>query len=220
MTISINPVLTTNAADTFSVSLDGFMQGMAMDDPAVRYQLTGGQLAPTETQPMFGGVPIYEQIPPLANPMDRSLQNLVGRATAASPFPPTPGTPPAPATMMMTGISVFNQNHAMINYVTSPVPQADVGMLVNFYRFGSRARIPMNMDPAMQAAGSIIYPASLFYWNIANQWVTLTAAGGIALPPTVKMIDYNVGNSMVVVYNATTGFATWNRQGNAVLLEI
>jgi hypothetical protein len=219
MPISINPVLTSNAADTFSVTLDGFIQGMAMDDPAVRYQLTGGQLAPGQTQPMFGGVPIYEQIPPLANPLDRSLQNLILRATAG-----VPATGPTPLTLgEMSGISVFNQNHAMINYVSSPVPQADVGMLVNFYRFGSRARIPLAMDPAMNPTAP---PSGSIYqgltWNVANGWVSQAApgAGVLAFPTTVKIIDYNIGNSMTVVYNAATGFAIWNRAGSCALLEI
>ena len=35
MSISLNPVITTNAAGTFKISLDGMMQGMAMDDPAI-----------------------------------------------------------------------------------------------------------------------------------------------------------------------------------------
>jgi hypothetical protein len=211
--ININPVLTTNASGTFKISLDGMMQGMAMDDPAIRYQLTGGQLAPTETLPMFGGVPIAEHLPPTGSLWDPALQNSIMRATAA---------------VAPTGISVFNQNHAMINSVSSPVPQANVGMLVNFYRFGSRARIPMAMDPALLlqlAPPGYPVPVGLapapLYFNITNQWVTATAAGGIALPPTgMNVIGYNLGNSMTVVYNSTTGFATWNRSGDTILLEI
>jgi hypothetical protein len=219
--ISINPVITTRSDGTFSVSLDGLMQGMAMDDPAVRFQLTGGQVAPGEALPMFGGVPIAEYIPPATNPMDRALQNLVTRATVGVP---ANGVPVATGTM--TGISVFNQNHAMINSVSSPVPQADSGMLCNFYRFGTRARIAMSMDPALDptttpagSPGSIYKPIT---WDVANQRVSLTpaAAGFLAFPLSVKMIDFNFGNSMVVVYTALTGFATWNRQGSACLLEI
>jgi hypothetical protein len=211
--ISINPVITTNAAGTFSVTLDGLMQGMAMDDPAVRYQLTGGQLAPTETLPMFGGVPIAEFIPPTGNLWDPSLQNSIARATAA---------------LAPSGISVFNQNHAMINSPQSNVPQADIGMLVNFYRFGSRARIAMAMDPGynpvivppgLPIAGTGVPPAASFFFNLANQWVNATAAGGVPLPGC-KIIGYNMGNSMVVGYDAATGFANWVRNGNAILLEI
>jgi hypothetical protein len=210
MTITINPIITTNAAGTFSVSLDGLMQGMAMDDPAVRNQLTGGQFAPEagDLIPMFGGIPIAEFIPPITSTMDPALQLLVARATATAPYLPT-------------GISVFNQNHAMINSPQSPVQQADAGMLVNYYRFGSRARIALAMDPAYNpavAAPGLPISTPLF-WNLTNMWVNATAAGGVALTGC-KIIGYNIGNSMVVAYNATTGFCTWVRDGNAILLEI
>lgn len=39
-----------------------------------------------------------------------------------------------------------------------------------------------------------------------------------ALP--VKIVDIDAGNSMTVVYNATTGAATWNRQGYTALIQI
>lgn len=39
-----------------------------------------------------------------------------------------------------------------------------------------------------------------------------------ALP--VKILDINAGNSMTVSYNATTGAATWNRQGYAALIQL
>jgi len=208
MTISINPVITTNAAGTFTVSLDGMIQGMAMDDPAVRFQLTGGQLAQTETLPMFGGIPIAENLPPTGYLADSSLQNVISRAAVG-------GT--------LTGFSVFNQNHAMINSPQSPVQQADKGMLVNFYRLGSRARIAFAMDPALPV---LVAPPGLpvgplpagFMFNIANSWIS--TAAGIVLPASINIIGYNIGNSMTVVYDAVTGFATWNRQGSCVLLEI
>ena len=116
----------------------------------------------------------------------------------------------------------------MINSPQSQVPQADVGMLVNFYRFGSRARIPMAMDPALLlqlAPPGYPVPVGLaplpLYFNITNQWVTATAAGGIALPTAnMNVIGYNLGNSMTVIYNSVTGFANWNGNGDTILLEI
>jgi hypothetical protein len=203
--ISFNPVATTNAAGTFTTTVDGFIQGNAEDDPSIRNWLTGGQLASTETLPMFGGVPIGEY---LTNPaaVDPSLKTSVQRATSSA---------------TMTGVSVFNQNHAMINTPQSPVPVALSGMLVNLYRLGSGARIPMSMDPAMVASlpGLIISPTALF-WDATNQRVTLTATGNWALPTSIKLIGWNAGNSMIVSYNASTGYATWVRNGNCALLQI
>ena len=43
-------------------------------------------------------------------------------------------------------------------------------------------------------------------------------SGGGALP--VKVLDFNIGNSMTVDYDLATGFATWNRSGNAAIILI
>jgi hypothetical protein len=219
VTINLNPIQTTNASGTFTITLDGLVQGMAMDDPSSRNWLTGGILAPTETLPMFGGIPITEVFPPVAGAagyMDPSLQTLIRRATL--------GYVVGGAVGMMTGVSVFNQNFAAINTPQSPVPMVDLGMSVHLYRFGTNARIAMAMDPAMSPAGGSIWPptAASLLWDVANQRVTqgVPAAGLLAFPQSVKLVDYNVGNSMTVVYNLATGFATWNRTGNACVLQI
>jgi hypothetical protein len=46
---------------------------------------------------------------------------------------------------------------------------------------------------------------------------TLVAGGG-ALP--CKVLNVQIGNSMTVDYDPTTGFATWNRSGSAALIQI
>jgi hypothetical protein len=217
VTINLNPIQTTNASGTFTITLDGLVQGMAMDDPSARNWLTGGILASTETLPMFGGIPITEVFPPAAGAagyMDPSLQTLIRRATAGFISPYVAG--------MMTGVSVFNQNFAAINTPQSPVPMTDLGMSVHLYRFGTNARIAMAMDPAMTPPGGSIWPVAplVLAWDVANQRVTQVAAGNLLFPPHVKLVDYNVGNSMTVVYNLATGFATWNRTGNACVLQI
>jgi hypothetical protein len=201
-TLNINPIVTSNAAGTFSITLDGFIQGMAMDDPAVRYQLTGGQLDPAETTPMWGGVPIYEQL----QAGEPSNKPLVKRSTSA---------------LLITGISVFNQAHAMINTPQSPVPLALPGMSVNLYRLGSLARIPMAMDPALASSlpGLAISPTAL-YWDPVNMFITATTTSNYALPVGTKIIGWNVGNSMTVSYASGTGYATWVRTGNCILLQI
>jgi hypothetical protein len=213
--LNINPIITTNASGTFSVTLDGLIQGFAMDDPAARNWLTGGILAATETQPMFGGIPITENFPAANNTMRRELQAVVTRAVAPGAAGATP--------QGMTGISVFNQNWAAINTPQSPVPGIQPGMSVHLYRFGTNARIVMEMDPAMILPGTPFLPLGPLFWNVANQWVTATGpagAGILQFPNRVQIVDYNIGNSMVIEYNAATGFATWTRNGDAVVLQI
>lgn len=54
--------------------------------------------------------------------------------------------------------------------------------------------------------------------TITGGSLTLGSGASSALP--VDVIDINVGNSMTVSYNATTGFATWNRSGSCAVILI
>jgi len=63
---------------------------------------------------------------------------------------------------------VFNQDHAMVNSPQSPVPLAGSGMLVNFFRLGSGARIAVACDPSLVSLeGSVI--TSQVSWDFHNQ---------------------------------------------------
>lgn len=149
--VSFNPMLTTNAAGSFSVQSEGYVQGNALDDPAIRYQLMNGVLAQTESLPMWGGVAIFEDIP---NPGFGNITGPnVGRATSTS---------------NLTGFSVFNQGHAMVNWPQNKVPIVGQGGTVPFFRLGSNARIPVACDPSLASlqGGLINQQVS---WDFSNQ---------------------------------------------------
>ena len=151
--ISINPLLTTNALGSFSTQSDGYVQGIALDDPSVRNYLAGGVLANAETLPMWGGVGIYEAIPAGGSSV---LGSVIGRATSLA---------------ALTGFSVFNQAHAGITTPQSPVPLTPSGGNVNFYRLGSGARIAVQADAALTSldGGLITQQVS---WDFNNQVLT------------------------------------------------
>lgn len=291
--ITINPTLTTNASGSFNVDSVGYIQGMMQDDPAIRNSLAGGILKSSETIPMWGGVGIFELV----------------AGSATSGYVGTPGGPSGPlggqigrATALtgstaLTGFSVFNQAHGMINSPQSPVPLAGTGMQVNFFRLGSGARIAVKCDPVLASfAGTNIINTAVA-WDFVNQLlipqvtsinvssgsyagstVTLilasdpgisvgdaftiagltgtgsfaaangtftaiagttgttlkyTIASGLTLTIdnssgtfttgsalAVKVLDLNIGNSMTVVYDSVTGFATWSRTGSTAIILI
>jgi hypothetical protein len=134
--ISFSPFQTTNALGSFSIQSEGSVQGVALDDPAVRFYLTGGPLAYTETLPMWGGVAISEFIP--ASTANASIGSTVARATAI-----TGGSNP------ISGFSVVNQASAWVTSPQSECPSAGAGMTIPFYRLGSQARIALAMDPSL-----------------------------------------------------------------------
>ena len=85
--INIQPLLTTNAQGSFQTSAEGLMQGVAMDDPAVRNQLAGGVLAAAALLPMFGGVGITEKIVSLST-NSGAHRALGGDSARTAPAPP------------------------------------------------------------------------------------------------------------------------------------
>ena len=171
-TLNVNPMQTTNAAGSFRNLSDGFIQGIAMDDPATRWSLTTGVLAATETLPMWGGVAIQELIaPPLdATHHSSELGNDIKRATAVA---------------NLTGFSVFDQAHNMINTPQSPVPLSLANMTLSFYRLGCGARIPVKCNPGLiSLRNGLISGATLVSWDYVNQELVPYTAAYVANPIT------------------------------------
>src|SRR5579864_7997038 len=146
-TIPFNPFVTTNAAGSFNTVSTGLWQGMPYDDPSVKNYLAGGVLASTETLPMYGGVGISEASPGASGGPQISLGGIITRATTLTKT----------SANGLTGFSVFSQNYAATNSPQSPVPLTGSGGLVNFFRLGSGARIPLACSPSLVSLqGSII----------------------------------------------------------------
>jgi len=198
--ISFNPLTTTNGLGSFSVQSDGYVQGVALDDPAIRNALAGGYLAAAETLPMWGGVAIMENIPPSTS--DGALGGAIQRADTNA---------------HITGFSVFNQAH---NWVTSPqsqVPSAGAGMTVPFYRLGSGARIAVAIDPALVSldGGLITQQVS---WDLTNQKIIAYSGGIGAL--ACKILQINIGNSKTVTYDGVNNLVNWNNSGSCAIILI
>jgi hypothetical protein len=282
MSITLNPILTTNAQGSFGTSWNGLIQGTAFDDPSTRNALAGGVLALTETLPMWGGVGISENAP--ASPLlaAGTFGGSIKRATALT------------GSVALTGFSVFNQNHSAIQTPQSPVPLVAEGATMNLYRIGSGARIAVAADPALASLNGGVISAQVSWdfslqrlipyvaayaanvitnavWSAGAVTLTTTSAHGLsvgsvftisgftpsgyngtftALAGTtgstivyaltadpgadtvqgtlvagggavnVRVLNVQVGNSMTVSYDTTTGFATWNSAGTAAVILI
>lgn len=196
---SFNPILTGSVPGTFTIQSDGLVQGVAMDDPAVRNFLAGGTLATTETLPMFGGVPVVESLPTAAA---SSTGNLIARATT---------------TAAITAWSVVNQAHHAVTTTSSPAPMFAPGMSVHFYRAGSGARIPVPIDPALVSllGGSVGQQVS---WDFtANRIIAFNATPG-ALP--IKLLAIVPANCKIIVYDSVNNYATYNNNGACALILI
>jgi hypothetical protein len=208
--ISLQPMQTTVANGLFNTNSNGYTQGDTLDDPAVKFQLAGGILSTSATSPLWGGVPIAEIIPTLntgyyagdKQPGTDTVGGTVIQATAST----------AP-----TGIAVYNQAFNGITTPQSTAPLYSPGMTVNFYRFGSGARIPLPCDASIVAlAGSSI--VETVYWDTTNLLLTTTSTSNFAVP--CKILRLSVANNKLVSYSSVTGNANWTSTGNIAVVQI
>ncbi|MCF6704421.1 hypothetical protein [Raoultella ornithinolytica] len=161
--LSLNPMATTNAAGSFGVQSDGFIQGVALDDPANRFNLASGTVAATETKPLWGGLPVAELLPGVkSSPRGSTIRRAVSFAE-------------------LEGFTVFNQAHNGLTTPQSPVPLYASGMSVSFYRLGSNMRVPLKASEQVVALGttgaSVKTPLA---WDFVNDRVTTAAAAAFA----------------------------------------
>ncbi|EMU1247976.1 hypothetical protein WM532_003088 [Escherichia coli] len=161
--LSLNPMATTNAAGSFGVQSDGFIQGVALDDPANRFNLASGTVAATETKPLWGGLPVAELLPGV-NSSHRG--STIRRAVSLAE---------------LEGFTVFNQAHNGLTTPQSPVPLYASGMSVSFYRLGSNMRVPLKASAQVVSLGttgaSVKTPLA---WDFVNNQVTTAAAAAFS----------------------------------------
>ena len=198
--ISLNPMATTNALGLFSTNSNGFTQGDAQDDPAVKFALAGGVLSTDATSPVWGGIPVQEFVP--ANNSNVLGSTLLQATTSAVP----------------QAIVVFNQGFGGITTPSSTAPLYSPGMSVNYYRFGSGARIPLALDPAsVTLEGDLI--STTVYFNYTTNLLTVTQPSGQAALP-VKVLKISTQNNKTVSYSSVTGNANWATDGLIALVQI
>jgi hypothetical protein len=191
--LALNPMLLTNAAGTFNVSSDGYIQGTEMADPSSRNWLSGGILGPNETIPMWGGVGISETTTPVSNLTSSPRRELGGYITRASQIAAGAG--------QLTGFSVFTQDHSMLTTPQNPVPVAGSLMSVNFYRLGTNARIPVACDPSLVSLdGNVI--TQQVSWDFNNQVLVPYSSSGAGIAITSMAWATTNGGQIAIVTGA------------------
>jgi hypothetical protein len=198
--ISLNPMATTNALGLFSTNSNGFTQGDAQDDPAVKFALAGGVLSTAATAPVWGGIPVQEFAP-------ANNSNVLGSTLLQ-----------ATTTDVPQAIVVFNQAFAGITTPSSTAPLYSPGMSVNYYRFGSGARIPLALDPASVTLEGDLVSTTVYFNYTTNLLTTTQPSGQAALP--VKVLRISTQNNKTVSYSSVTGNANWATDGLIALVQI
>ena len=130
------PTLTTSGQGLFAgASSNGWIQGQAYPDPATRWALRSGIVSQSETSLMWGGLPVYADVPPISTTGPRAnLGQVIGRATSLA---------------TTVGFSVFDQAYNMVTDPANTVPTAGSGQSANYYPLGSRARLCVQAAPSL-----------------------------------------------------------------------
>lgn len=205
MSLTYNPAQVTVASNSFYATSEGAIQGFFQDDPAVRFQLRSGVVAPAAGA-MWGGMGISVNLP-TAGVEASSFKAVLSLATAEA---------------NLMGFTVWNQAHAVVlnPSASNPVPQAGAGSspnpggAINFFLLGSNAQIWVGCSSAVAAALKGGAYNQAVYWDYTNQ-LLLNAPGGTAIPVEVVDVVTN-GNAQVVA----SGGASWTYNGYAALIKI
>ena len=209
--ISINPILTTNAAALFNVNSNGFVQGDAQDDPAVKFALCQGVYDFNAANPILGGMPILETIPALTGlgPGKANVGAYILNAIATGTY-----------AHQINGFSVFNQAFGGITTPQSNAPTYQPGQSVNYYRAGSGARIPVRASNALIATitgGQPVNGIPCSWDYTGNQ---LDVYDGTNQFPFRILRVSPAGNNLTANYNAGAGTANWVTNENVALIQL
>jgi hypothetical protein len=195
--ISFNPALMTGAQNTFLLDTQGFIQGLTLDDWVSRAHLSSGLVASSVSQAVWGGMGVAVDV------SGGEHGESVGLAS----------------TTQINGFTVYDQGINFIQIPGNNVPTVVAGQSVPFYKFGSKASIPVPCSAATASAllGGTISPT--LYWDTAAFELTTTSSTTtIELPSTVTVRRVNMANSKVITYNSTTGAASWSEGQPAAVI--
>ncbi len=205
MSITFNPMPTTSASGTFGDSTLGYTAGSLWPNAASRNFLRTGFIDASVTGLVYGGVGITTKTPSAASPM---LGPTLTLATAAA---------------NLTGFAVWDQSAAGIQTPQSPVPLFSPGMSISFVEFGMGQCIALPMSAANAANLLGVANNTQLTWDYTNQVLLPFTTGAVPGPSTLsaKIIDVQIGNSIVVVPNEPgAGQAEWNFAGATVVIQI
>jgi hypothetical protein len=193
MAITLNPNATTNISSGFLLQTEGYVQGFAQDDPAMRYQWEGAQVGGSTV--LWGGLAVQVNLQGVDS-------NMLG-----------PVIIPSTSAATINAITIFNQSMNGIITPSSNVPQYAVGSSLNIVRFGSLARVCVAVESTAILNGLADAEANVaLYWDTTNLCITTTSGGNYALPSTVKLITVSANGKTVY---ATGGNANWSVSGGS-----
>jgi hypothetical protein len=195
MSVSFNPNLTTNISSGFVLDTDGYVQGFALDDPAMRFQWEGAQVGGSTV--LWGGLAVSLTL----QGVDKNKQ----------------GSTIVPATSLTTinAWTIFNQSMNGIITPSSNVPQYAVGASLNIVRPGSLARLCVGVENLIILdALATSAPNVSLYWDPTNLCITNSSAGTYG-PLPVQLEALSAKGKTIYSSGGNTNWSTTGGSGTA-----
>lgn len=194
-TPTFNPMQVTNASGLFVLQTQGFVQGNMEPDPAALYQIASGIVSTAETNAMYAGIAVYNNIPVSTSGV--VLGGTLGRAATAA---------------AITGFTVANLAYNGIVNPSGNAPYYLPSMTMNYVPLGSNARVPVSISPALATSlsngtTSITTQAS---WDVTAQqlvpytptYTTVTITGAVWANTAGGQTTFTVGTNLTAVLSA------------------
>lgn len=177
-----NPYTSGNFAGTFVANAKGFVQGGYAADSIAKTKLVAVRGTTTETLPFWGGIAVTEKMAVVNGGL-----NSVARATAYTD---------------LTGFTVNAANYTSLVTTDNTVPVSPVGTDLTILRLGSKVRIYLPIDSALDLTTLQIGTKVSFNFTTGK----IVAFSVTALPVTVIAVD---PAGLIASYSAGTGNVTW-----------
>jgi len=192
---------TTNAANAFLLSSDGYVAGAIYGKFPDRYALEAGVVASTQAVPIYGGQPV--SLATVA-PTSRGSSGLGELATLAT------------ASTNIDGWCVFDQASAGVITPYSNVPLYYANNSLNFVRAGSGVFVVLPVNPA--AVNTIAGGASnqTLYWNFTQGYVDITGTGALG----VQIISLSITSKTVTYAAGPPITANWAAGGSVIVVRV
>lgn len=199
--INFNPMPTGTINGAFLKDTGGYVAGVALDDPGLRFQIEGGIVDPTQTTPAFlwGGLPCGILVP------------IPGMNTIGAPLKA------ATTTLGIEAWTVFNQGAGGILTPSSNVPSYSAGQSINYIRPGCNLRLVLPIDPAIINGLGGAPQNTQVSWDFTNNRIMAYNSGVGALPVVIENINTN---SKIVTYSGSALTVNWNNAGAVAVVRI
>ena len=165
------------ARNSFYISSDGLLQGMAMAEPDTHFRYRAGRIKKSDSNIYYGGLPITISVAAI----NSSISPTIELATTID---------------KINGFTIFNQSNNLMIVGNNDVQIMTGGGTINTVKLGSRVKLAVKCDPNLRTKIDGSVTDVKLSWDFNRNM--LIEATGSATPLNVALHSIALSNSRVV----------------------